>query len=231
MLTIYLVRHGETAWNADGRFQGQQDVSLSERGCQQAQTVAATMTSLPLQAIYTSDLRRSAETAEAIAAPHRLAVIPDRRLREAFFGEWEGLTLPQIAARWPEIVAAWRADSLRTRPPGGETLEQVQARVAEALAAIVQAHPHGTIAIVGHGGSVRAIIATVLGADLSIFRRLRLDNCSISSVRVDDEGRYSLTGMNDICHLGPQAPRATWDEAGDQWRLAMQGPGGTPGKG
>lgn len=220
--TLYLIRHGETVWNADGRFQGHQNSPLNDSGYQQAYIVARAVSTYPIAAIYTSDLDRAAETAEIVAAPHGLSPVRDARLREACFGEWEGLTLTQISERWPDLIAAWRADSLRTRPPGGETLEQVQARVVMLLDDIVTRHPDEHVALVAHGGSLRAVVAHALSADLSIFRRLRLDNCSLSTIQITD-GQYALVNLNDICHLGNQQPRATLDEAGDQWRRALIG--------
>lgn len=213
MTKLFLIRHGETKWNVDGRFQGQQNSELNSEGCAQGQLVAQVMSRTPLSAIYTSDLDRAAETASMIAAPHLLTPLLDCRLREACFGAWEGYTLPEINLRWPEDITAWRADSLHTRPPGGETLEQVQTRVVALLDEIVDCHPNDDIAIVAHGGSLRAIIVHALGANLSIFRRLRIDNCSITTITVFQR-EYSLQYLNDLCHLKQQVPRATWDEAG-----------------
>lgn len=218
---LYLIRHGETAWNADGRFQGQQNTPLNEAGRTQARITARALADQHFDALYTSDLARAAQTAELIAAPHGLPSCPDDRLREVSFGEWEGLALPEIAVRWPELIAAWRADLLRTRPPGGETLEELQTRINAAVRDIHRRLPDGHVAIVAHGGSLRAIVTLALGADLSMFRRLRLDNCSLSMVKVDSE-QCSLVLLNDICHLGSQTPRTTWEEAGDQWRLALR---------
>ena len=215
MTTLYLIRHGETTWNADGRFQGHSNSPLNDVGRAQAVLVARAFDDVAFHAVYASDLERAADTASEIARRHELLINTDARLREASFGEWEGLTLEEVSARWPDVVAAWRADSLHTRAPGGETLEQVQARVLLALQDIRSQHPDGDVAIVGHGGSVRAIIAHVLNADLSIFRRLRIDNCSINIVQITPE-RSSLIRLNDICHLHSQTPRSTWDEAGGQ---------------
>lgn len=220
MTTLYLIRHGETVWNADGRFQGHQNSPLNDSGRAQAALVARAVATYTFDAIYCSDLDRAADTAAAIAHFHALTPVPDTRLREAHFGAWEGCTMPQVTERWPDLVAAWRQDSLHTRPPGGETLEQVQDRVSECLDDLVARFPHGQIAVVAHGGSLRAIIALALAADLSIFRHLRLDNCSISTVQICD-GQYSLRCMNDICHLTTHTRHASWDEAGDQWKHAL----------
>lgn len=193
---------------------------LNEVGRRQAHIIAHTLANRHFDVIYTSDLARAVETAEIIASPHGLLPIPDAHLREAFFGEWEGLSLPEISERWPGILTAWRADSLHTRPPGGETLEQVQERVIDFLHDLMNQRPDDDICIVGHGGSLRAIITFALGADLSIFRRLRLDNCSLTKIKVTDH-HFSLVQFNDICHFDAQTPHGTWDEAGDQWRLAF----------
>jgi len=204
-MLLYLIRHGETAWNADGRFQGQTDTLLNDIGRAQAGVVARIMDDWHVDAVYSSDLARAAETAEIIAATHGLIPIPDVRLREISFGEWEGLSLAEATERWPDIVASWRADSLHTRPPGGETQEAVRQRVVEFTAEIVRQHPEGSICVVGHGGSLRMLVAQILGTDPTIYRRLRLDNCSISVVRFYEE-KASLLLLNDICHLGQRIP-------------------------
>jgi len=220
MTLLYLIRHGETAWNAGGRFQGQRNTPLNDTGRAQADIAALALTGRHFDAIYTSYLARATETAAIIATPHDLTLIPDARLREASFGEWEGLSLAEVTARWPDTIAAWRADSLHTRPPGGETLEHVKERVAEFAAKIVRLHPAGSLCIVGHGGSLRALVALALDADPSVFRHLRLANGSISIITLGD-GPSSLYLLNDVCHLGQQIPPVTRTEAGDQWRLAL----------
>lgn len=208
MTRITLIRHGETSWNADGRFQGQQDTPLNESGRAQAAITATALARHAFSFCYTSDLSRAWETADILAAPHALHPERDARLREASFGEWEGLTLPDITLRWPEIVAAWKIDSLRTRPPGGETLEAVHTRVSALLRVIIARHPDEDILVVGHGGSARALIVETLGGNLTVYRHLRLDNCGISVIHADARG-YALISLNDTCHLEPLQPRAT----------------------
>ena len=221
MITLYLIRHGETTWNVDGRFQGQRDSPLNDLGVAQARLVAAALGDRPLDAVYTSDLDRAAMTAALIAAPHDLTPIADIRLREVCFGEWEGYLISEVRERWPEAYAAWRKDSLHTRPPGGETVEAVQARVTDFLRMVLDTYQQGQVAIVGHGGSLRALITLALGADLSVFRRFRLDNCSLSTLEVTD-GQFTLLRLNDICHLTTTMPPATSVGGGDQWRAALQ---------
>ncbi len=200
MTTLYLVRHGETEWNAGGRFQGQRDIPLNEAGRQQAARAAAALAEVPFTAIFTSDLARAAETARIVAAPHGLAPVPDLRLREASFGAWEGMTTPEIGRQWPDLLAAWQADTVHTVPPGGESMAAVQARMTAFTRELLVRYPDETLGLIGHGGALRAVVALALGADLTIFRRLRLDNCSVSIV-THLRDHFTLVRLNDVSHL------------------------------
>jgi hypothetical protein len=135
MLRLLLIRHGETAWNAEGRLQGQADPPLSPRGRQQARALAHVVAAETVHAVYASDLRRAWETACILAAPLGLQVQQEPRWREMAFGYWEGLTLAQIRQRNAAALVAWQADAVRVAPPGGETLTQVTERVKTALTA------------------------------------------------------------------------------------------------
>src|SRR5947209_9607942 len=130
---LVLVRHGETEWNRDQRVQGHLDVALSERGIEQAQRLARWLTGEPIDALYSSDLQRARVTAEILAGG-RLPVRLEPRLREGRFGVFEGLTAAEITSAYPEEYRAWREDAVRHRPPGGETLEDLQLRCVAALA-------------------------------------------------------------------------------------------------
>ena len=114
---LVLVRHGETSWNSEGRFQGRADIPLSEVGQRQAVALAAALAREEMHAIYSSDLRRAWDTALAIAERHSVPVCREPGLREMDFGSWEGLTYDQIRGIWPNVLAAWQADPLRVAPP------------------------------------------------------------------------------------------------------------------
>jgi alpha-ribazole phosphatase len=200
MTRILLVRHGETAWNAERRFQGVRDVPLNATGRLQAHAVARALAGRAVDLLTTSDLSRAAETAAILAGALGLAPRPDPRLREMDFGDWEGLTIREVARRWPDESSAWGADPAGFRAPGGESMASLLARVGEVLAATAAACPDGTAVLVAHGGSLRAAVATALGTDLRIFRRVRLDNGSITTIQVRD-GRCLLAGLNDTSHL------------------------------
>lgn len=200
MTTLYLLRHGETGFNATGRIQGHLDIPLNEVGQLQARLLGQALSVISFSAIYASDLSRAMQTAQHISAHHQSPIFADRRLREASLGDWEGHSIAEVAEQWPAELAAWRKDSLHNRPSGGETLQQVQTRAIDLTNELVAKHPKERIALVGHGGSIRAIIAFVLQAELTIFPRLHIDNCAISIVQITPE-RATLFGFNDICHL------------------------------
>ena len=158
MTTLFLARHGETDWNRDGRFQGQADPPLNERGRLQARALAERLAGVGLDAIYSSDLRRALETAEIVAATRRATVIADPGLREIDVGSWTGLTREQVAERFP---GAERHD--------GETVEDFRARVLAAVERIARSHPGGRVLVVSHGGCARTIQRRALGEPLPLL--------------------------------------------------------------
>lgn len=157
MTRVVLVRHGETDWNAEGRYQGQSNVALNATGMAQARDVARRLRTERLDAIYTSDLTRAVQTAEAVAGETGAPIHFDVRLREIDQGEWEGLLLAEIEARYAEAFRRRRLDPLGTRPPGGESVGEVRQRVLEALREIHRVHPNGTVAVVSHGLAIALI--------------------------------------------------------------------------
>jgi phosphoserine phosphatase len=200
MTRVYLLRHGQTVWNSEGRAQGQMESELSPLGRAQAAGLAHALSALPLRAVYSSPLLRALDTAQAVAAAHGLAVVTDRRLREIGLGAWEGLTTAQINGRFGDMIARRRRDPLGVVPPGGESLPQVQARVMEALQAILGDHADAMIVIVAHGAVNRIVLLTVLGAPLTSYWRLRQDNGAINVVEFNG-GRSSVRAVNETAHL------------------------------
>jgi broad specificity phosphatase PhoE len=197
--TLLLIRHGETQWNLDNRVQGHLDVPLTEKGRVQARLLASWLASEPLAAVYSSDLCRASETAEIIAGD-RAALFLEPRLREAAFGEFQGLTTPEIKDRFPEAYAAWRHDAVRNRPPGGETLEDLGDRCLAALRDMVERHPGETVAVVAHGGPIRVMVCGVLGLGLEVYPKLRVENTSLSRLLFTSRGSV-LAGFNETSHL------------------------------
>ncbi|WP_151191739.1 alpha-ribazole phosphatase [Desulfotomaculum copahuensis] len=200
-LRIFLVRHGETAWNAKLRFQGHVDVPLSGRGREQARALAVRLEKENFAAAYASDLGRAVETAGILTVPHNLAVQQLTGLREINFGAWEGLTAEQIRARYDKEIRQWWDKPLQTRIPGGETLSEVAARVTAEIRRIVENRPGEQVLVVCHGGPIRTIVASILGMDLNQYWRLRLDNACLSIIDFPAWDRGMLTLFNDCSHL------------------------------
>lgn len=151
MTRLILIRHGETDWNVEGRWQGQADVPLNERGRRQAVALAEALRSVPIDALYSSDLARACLTAHEIGRVKGLPVRVDPRLREIHQGEWQGLLVREIEARYAGLFAERRRNPLSVAPPGGETVAEAKRRVIQVLEEVAQEHPHETVLIVSHG--------------------------------------------------------------------------------
>jgi probable phosphoglycerate mutase len=160
MTLLYLIRHGSTAWNRDGRMQGWADPGLDAQGRQQVQALARRLYSESFEAFYSSPQARARETAEAVAAGHNMQVVYDDRLRERNLGEWTGLTFEEARVRNPEqAVDDWRIPG----PPGGESQAQLMARVSAVLDEVAARHPEGTVGVFSHGGALSAYLEHLLG--------------------------------------------------------------------
>jgi broad specificity phosphatase PhoE len=163
MTRLVLVRHGETDWNAEGRYQGQSNVPLNANGLAQAEALARRLSGERFDAIYTSDLARATQTAEALAAVTGAPIFREPRLREIDQGEWEGMLLAEIEARYAEEFARRRLDPLGMHPPGGETVGQVRERVLDVVREIHKTYPSGTVAVVSHGLAIALVKVHLAG--------------------------------------------------------------------
>ena len=183
---LLLARHGETDWNRNHRWQGFTGPPLNELGREQAEALAASLD--PVDVIYSSDSERARETALPAARRFNLDVIEDIRLRESNFGEWEGLTRPEINARYPDAFTQWDACDVVEPPPGGETDVAMAARVIEAVTEIGSRHPGKTVLVVTSGGPIRVVEAHALSLEQSTARRRLpgVDNCAVIEAVVDD---------------------------------------------
>ena len=185
MTTLLLVRHGETDWNRDGRWQGHSDTHLNEIGREQAHRVAAELDGVDV--VYASDLARARETAEIIGAELGLPVRFDARLRERSFGAWEGLTAAEIEAGFREEHLRWVAGE-GAGADDAEPFDAFGARVRSFLADVLDAHPEGTVLVVAHGGSIRVIHAFASGLDYVRDHRSipGVANCVVARYAVQD---------------------------------------------
>jgi probable phosphoglycerate mutase len=167
MTHFWLVRHGETDWNLEGRFQGQADLPLNANGLVQARQVADLLVGKGIQAIYCSDLQRALQTAQIIAERLRLNPQVDKRLREVRLGEWEGMQVEQIKTSYPDQWQDRKLDPLSAHPPGGENLLELAERSWAAIDQIAQWHSNGTILLVSHGVALACLICRVRNLPLA----------------------------------------------------------------
>ena len=204
--TLLLVRHGRTAMTEARQFSGSSDPDLSPAGREDAARVAALLNKLgspdsPLSdvarpsVILTSPLRRTRQTAGAVAEATGLVPLPVDGWVEASFGEWEGLTYAEILKGWPEALAAVQG-SATAAPPGGESLDVVRRRVGRTWRAAVQGHPDRTVVVVSHVTPIRCVLADALDAADAALWRIRVGPCSLSAVRFWADGNAEVLAVN-----------------------------------
>jgi len=183
--TLVLVRHGETDWNRDGRWQGHSDTRLNDAGREQARRVAGRLDAVDV--VYSSDLARAQETAEIIGGALGLPVEVDARLRERSFGSWEGLTAAEIEERFEEELARWRVGTGHGAADA-EPFDAFAARIRSFVDDAVSRHPGATVLVVAHGGSIRVIHAHASGLDYVRDHRSipGVANCAVARYAAGD---------------------------------------------
>jgi probable phosphoglycerate mutase len=202
---VLLARHGETAWNVEGRIQGRLDVALSPRGVEQAAATAARLAREGVRVVVSSPLARARDTAEAIASAAGLSVVFDDDLREQDLGLWQGLTFPEAAVRDPEVSRRFAARDPDARPPDGETRREMGERAVAALERHAAAGVAGPVVLVAHGGPIMAILYRVLGLPIDAPRRFLCPNAALSTL-VALRGTWYARSIGDVSHLpGPVA--------------------------
>lgn len=198
-LNLYLVRHGETAWNREEIFRGRMDVPLNAEGRRQARAAAAALRAVPLEAVYASPLRRALDTARAIAG-RRLSVTPLPDLTDMAFGPWEGRALRLVKTEDAARFQTWKLHPERARFPGGESLARVRRRVVRALRTLARQHPNGTVALVTHRVVAKLFLLEALGLPNRRFWTIQQDNACVNLIE-HRAGRYIVRLLNDTCHL------------------------------
>lgn len=198
--TLLLIRHGETAWNAEERMQGHEDIPLNERGCAQAEALGARFARETIHALYSSDLKRALETARRISAATGRPVIPDVRLRERHLGVLQGVLRLTAHETTGEVYARYRASDPDYVLPGGESTRQFAARVLACIDDLVRRHPGETVVVVAHGGVLDQLYRRAAGLPISGPRAFTLRNTSVNRLEVAGD-RWSLGEWGDVRHL------------------------------
>ena len=205
-MNLYLVRHGETEWNREGRAQGRADIPLNDAGIAQSRALAEHFGSLDVTAVMSSSSRRAELTAETIAAAHGLSVTAEDDLRELDFGGLDGAPLREMRELFPDFFEHWTRDPATAQfPDGGETLQQLQDRAWAVVESIARSHgPQDNVIVVSHAFALYSVMCRALGMPLSNYGRLRITPGSFSLlvsrtpnvIGPADELQWALTSLN-----------------------------------
>ncbi len=200
MSRVYLVRHGQTAWNVGEIFRGRADIPLDETGRQEVHLAGEALKHETLHAIYSSPLSRSMETAENIAKFHSISVIALDDIIDISYGEWEGLANAEVQQKNPELHALWLSEPHKVKFPGGESLAEVRSRTTTALEKLLVKHEDENFVLVAHRVPNKVICCALLGLDNSHFWRIQQDTAS-TNLFTYKNGQWIISFLNDTSYL------------------------------
>lgn len=201
-MKIYLIRHGQTDWNIQGKIQGSHDIPLNETGYRQAQMLAKGMSSRTVKRIFASPLIRAAETAKALGKEKKVDVCFMPKLVEVEFGKWEGLTWAEIKKEYPKEYEQWSLNSAEATPPGGETQNEIIKRCTEALKEIISlTGGEEDTAIVSHGATLAHLFSYMMRNSPEIESMI-VENASITTINYNPLTEdFTLLELNDTSHF------------------------------
>lgn len=199
MLRLYFMRHGETVWNTERRYQGMTDIELSAEGIRQAKCAAERFKNIHINKIYCSPLKRAMATAEPIAENKGLKIIKEDSFREIYFGEWEGMTVPDLTEKYGDSYINFIREPHNYGFPGEQSVDKVIERIKPSVERIIK-NDDGNVLIISHGGIIRLMIMYIMGLDNSWFTKMWINNTGISIIEIKKNRRLMLT-INDSAHL------------------------------
>lgn len=198
---VIFIRHGEAVWNTEGRIMGQKNSPLTAKGEQQAVAIGERLKAYSISALYSSDLGRTMQTAQAIANAGGLEIVQEKGLREIHMGDWQGLTRQEIAQQYPTEWQAYQGpDQYTYQTPNGESHAQKSVRTVETLNRLTDQHPGETIVMVSHAGIIRAVFEYVLNLPPLNRDRFQRNNATFNLFSKND-GQWSLVVWGDQTHL------------------------------
>jgi probable phosphoglycerate mutase len=204
-MRLYIVRHGQTAWNAEERAQGHTDIPLDETGLKQAEFLGDMLAEEPIESVLTSDLQRSAQTAKSIAQHLGITIEQTPLLRERTFGEWEGLPYAEVGRRLGvEATEKGLAALYEACPPGGESMQMTWARI-KPVTERLHNETLNTL-IVSHGGTSSLLLSQLIRGDINTARAFRFHNCAVTELLRRADGTFQLIRFNDASHLNSVEP-------------------------
>ena len=204
-MRLYLVRHGQTAWNAEEKAQGHTDIPLDEIGIKQAECLADMLKDEPIQQILTSDLQRSKTTAETIAARLGISAQATSLLRERSFGILEGLPYKEVHRRLGKETVEHGLDAWHSEvPPNGESMQMMWERIRPVTDRLMT--DAANTLVVSHGGTSCLLLAQLIRGDINTARAFRFHNCTVTELFRRSDGIFQLIRFNDASHLSTAEP-------------------------
>lgn len=220
---VFMVRHGATILSDEDRFAGATDVPLSDAGREQTRRLAERLSDENIRVVYASPLGRTVETAQILAAPHKVEVQTRDGLREINHGRWEEMTRREVEEKFPEEAAEWEKDPYTFAPLGGESGLAVTARALPVLIDIVRAHPAENVLVVSHKATIRLLLSSLLGFDPRRYRdNLDQKPAALNIVDFRDATRARLSLFNDTSHYdkgGVAIPEISKSSLSKWWNM------------
>lgn len=198
---IYLIRHGETASNVEGKFRGRADIPLSENGIRQSRTLAKELRDVPFVAIYSSPLKRSIQTAEELSRGRKLDIVRHDKFQNIDLGEWTDRPRAEIEKEYPELWRRWITEPEEMTLPGGESVIDVQNRCREGIIETIEAHRGEKFAIVSHRAVLKPLIAAILEIKKPFFWKIHLDTAGYTVVKYNERNGFMLMHLNIVHHI------------------------------
>ena len=200
MTKVYVVRHGQTAWNLEEVFRGRADIPLDDTGKKEVHLAGEALKDETIHAVYSSPLSRSMETAENIAKFQNIDVTPLDAIVDISYGDWEGKPLADVQEKFPDLYELWLKEPHNVRFPNGETLQEVGSRAMEAVHRLMAQHKDENIALVAHRVPNKVICCALIGIDYSNFWRIQQDTAS-TNLFVYKDDQWIVSYLNDTSYL------------------------------
>ncbi|MBI5948002.1 MAG: histidine phosphatase family protein [Chloroflexi bacterium] len=197
---VFVVRHGQTYGNIEGRFCGHSETDLTPLGVAQARALGRRLAGTDFDGVYSSDLSRAVKTGEhALESLEAPPMQLDQRLREMYYGDWEARPGSEIGEAHPDLMRQFFL--CRATAPNGEGFEAIRARTTEAVRDAVSTHRGGTVMVVSHGNAIMAMLAEFLALPIEATWSFAVDNTSLTRLQFSKSGRFTLLGFNDHAHI------------------------------